>query len=132
MNTVHTYLNYEFKLSYRTIDINDDDSDEDSDESDSEIAEGIDCSSAIVEHARSGRSKCIHCDQLIALGALRFGVLQMQEYHDSYHRFLHVSCGREFNNRRRAIGGNTISLLNMHSLNNLSNSDRRLVESSIL
>lgn len=116
-------------------DDDEDDDDEDDDGEDDEFGDGIDCSNPLVEHARSGRSTCIHCNTLIAFGALRFGVTQFTQEiyrHDrDMTRFLHVTCGRSYNHYRRSIGANTISLLNMHSLNNLSNSDRRIVESSI-
>lgn len=99
-----------------------------------ENMDNIDCSDALVEHARSGRSRCIHCHLTISSNSLRFGVTQTpvdEGFFSATTRFVHVACGRDFNEYRRSIGGNTISLLDLRFLNNLSNADRNIVENAL-
>lgn len=94
----------------------------------------IDCANAIVEPARSGRSRCIHCRDLIASSSLRFGVHEDSEmyYGNASVRFIHVRCGRAFNATRRAADLNVISLMSLQNVDLLSHSDRLLVEAALL
>jgi hypothetical protein len=92
-----------------------DDSPDDSSEGD----DYIDCSDVFVEHARSGRSRCIHCSGVIEQGALRFGVSARGENYTST-KFLHVICGAAFNAYRRHRHSNTITISSLQQLDTLS------------
>ena len=101
------------------------------DESSEEYLDDIDCSDALVEHARSGRSRCILCNELISNGSLRFGVTRYSDVYGPTTAFLHLACGRDYNTSRRVQNANVISLVNLRNYRNLSRSDQRLVDASL-
>lgn len=69
----------------------------------SSIGVYYDGSRALVEYARSGRSTCVACRQVIANRALRFGVLPDagdDDYYEPNTVFMHLECGPIFNTAR--------------------------------
>ncbi len=81
------------RVPIHTIYENDDDEDDDEDEDDSRY----DGSNAYVEHARSGRSRCIICQETIMNRELRVVVTETYDYHDETERFIHLRCVVSFN-----------------------------------
>lgn len=64
--------------------------------------DGYDCTNALVEYARSGRSQCIHCRTTIPNRSLRFGISRESEMYESSTSFIHAECAPDFNAGRVA------------------------------